>query len=155
MRPRVALAALAALAGCGDPEPTRSPIPDTPLAGTLNGKAFTAQTALASSKVAGPGEKWIDVYGTACTCTTQDPSAEPKIIATIPWEAGKAYDFGAQQNITFTYKDPSGQWENNLVLNGRLEVIRAGAAGETGRIKLEGISGSDSVKGAVDVVVCD
>lgn len=160
---RTLLASLLCLAtlGCGegDSSPTPSPVPDTPLQGTLGGRPFVARSALARQP-AGPSDtprKWIDIYDVEVGCDDFLPATDRSIIGTVPWTSGTEYALSFSQSVTFVLDEADGTPVNHLVTDGRLEVVDAPTAvGAKGRLRLRAIKGDAGfVEGAVDVTVCE
>ncbi|MEW5741075.1 MAG: hypothetical protein AB1938_19290 [Myxococcota bacterium] len=147
------LFAVLALSCGGGGGPSTDPIPATPLAGTFDGKPWTAAKGTASTRAFNePGERWIDIASTALSC--QSFGGEAQIIGTIPWTTGAVEEFGLSKNVTFVVRTDGGI-DNLVATTGRLEVISAPDAG-TGAIRLRAKFGSDfSVEGEVQLDVCD
>lgn len=147
-----ALALLAVSCGGGG-GPSTDPVPATPLAGTFDGRPWTAAKGTASARSFNdPGERWIDISSTALACSTF--GGEAQLIGTVPWTTGASYEFGFTKNLTFVVRTDGGV-DNKVATTGRMEIISAPDAG-TGTIRLRARFGGDfSVEGEVQVEVCD
>jgi hypothetical protein len=155
--------ALCSLAvGCGsssdDSGPT-GPVAAQPLAGTIDGQAFTAKVGLAR-KGFDEGKKSIDIYDTDVTCEQGASQVKREILIDVPWEAGMTKDFsfslsGGGQTATFVV-DKNGTPDNIVSANGRVEVIDAPTEkGATGKLRLRAIAESNKVEGEVTIKVCE
>jgi hypothetical protein len=118
-----------------------------PLAGTINGKPFTAKVALARpgfSKTSGGKE--LDIYSNDATCD-KPPSLLPgdhKILLSVnAWADGSSYQLDLSHSLTF-FEQPS---ENYVTFTGRVEVVKAGSDTDPGMI---GVRASDADKGSVE-----
>ena len=159
----LSFAALSAV-GCGsssssDDGPT-GPVAATPLTGSVDGKDFTAKSALAK-KGFDEGKKSIDIYDHDVSCDTFDDKSERKILIDVPWTAGTAKDFsfslsgGGGQTATFVI-DKNGTPDNIIATTGRVEVLDAPAdKGATGKIRLRAIAQGNKVEGEIPVQVCE
>jgi hypothetical protein len=155
MRPWLAVAAvvLVTALSCGGGSPSSStPVASTPLAGTVDGKPWTASQGRANPwNFDDGGERWLDISSAPLSCSQFFADAE--LIGTVPWHAGEAYDLGLQQNLTFVVKTDAGL-QNYVATNGRVEVISAPDAG-IGTVRIRAKFGSDfSVEGEVKLDVC-
>jgi hypothetical protein len=139
--------------GCGS-----SPVKDTPLAGKINGIAFTATTALGSHRKAFSTEEapelWVDIYETTVTCAAF-PTADRQIIAVVPWSGPTSYDLSLQKNLTLVWKEGTTP-HNQIVTDGRIELSATPAAPATTPLLLRASSGPDNtVEGRIDLQICD
>jgi hypothetical protein len=153
------LALLLVAGGCGTDDSSGSPepIPDTLLAGTLDGRAFTARSARAmrSPDPEESSSKWIEIFDAEVACDDWMPRAERSILVTARWEAGEAFDLSLARSVIFVVRE-DGTPVNHIVTSGRVEVVSAPAGiGSVGRLKLRGRTGPDFVEGAIDVVLCE
>ncbi len=144
---------LAATAACGD-DPGDTPIPATPLAGELNGVAFTAGGATARQG-SDPTERVIEIHpdaGYGCG----DFGDEPYVAIVMPWTPG-AEPLGFDSDATvFFFFDATA----HLVLDGRLELDDAPTepgATATLRVRASFVDRDDDlfVEGQVAVELCE
>ena len=151
--------------GCSseeDPAEKTGPVAATPLAGSIEGAAFAAKSAVAR-KGFDDGEKSIDIYDTEVTCKDFNPKAERKILISVPWTAGTSRDFkfdlGGSDSQTATFviqKNESDTPMNVISTQGRVEIIEAPTeAGAKGKIRLRAVASEHNVEGEIDVEVCD
>lgn len=137
-------------AGDGD-----SPVAESALTGSIGGTSFKAVSATAHKGFGDDdGERRIEVYDTEVTCDAFGGGGGEgrSIIITTKWEDGFEAALSLKQNVTF-YTPPG---ENNVATQGRLEVVKAGASGEEGTVRLRAFIDDDNqVEGQVTVQVCD
>jgi hypothetical protein len=144
----------------GDDGPT-GPVASSPLTGSIDGKDFTAKSAVAR-KGFDDGKKSIDIYDTDVTCDTFDDKAERKILIDVPWTAGTTKDFSfslssgsSSQTATFVI-DKGGTPDNIIATTGRVEIIDAPTdKGTTGKMRLRAIAQGNKVEGEIPVQVCE
>ena len=149
---------LSACGGGGDSTPDTGPvpIPDTELKGTVGGKAFTGKYAVAFKDAfdATATTRSIRVAANALDCSF-NLDQEQYLLLEPEWAADTAYDFSLQHNLTFTYR-VNGEIQNDVSLNGRVQVVTAPTAKDAkGRIRIRATTSTDSVEGAVDVLMCE
>ena len=149
-----ALLPLSAL-GCGGSDSTSSePVAETPLAGKIDGKAFTAKAAIGIVLDPSSGKRFITITGDGISCAMSNING-PAVLTSVAWKEGTAVPFDSQNNATLSF--PSGDSiQNNVSLTGRIEVIKAPTkVGEKGTIRLRAVvDDSNTVEGQVDVEVC-
>lgn len=155
---RPCFAALSALAvaavACGGSGPsTPTPVASTPLAGTFDGRPWTAAKGTATARSFNdPGERWIDIGDAPIACN--DFNARAQLIGTIPWKTGEAFELGLSQNVTFVVDTDAGI-SNKVATNGRIEVVSAPDAG-TGTVRIRArFSDKFTIEGEVQLDVCD
>jgi hypothetical protein len=158
----VALSSVAVLSvGCsssdGDGDDSGGPVASGPLAGTIDGKPFTAKSAIATPDKDG-GKTSITVYDIDVTCESSNPQVDRRILTSVPWKAGTERnlkldfsDLNGSQTVTFVLGS-----SNNIISNsGRIEVLEAPSEkGAKGKIRLRASAQSHSVEGEVAVTVC-
>jgi hypothetical protein len=122
-----------------------------PLAGSINGQAWTVQSAILDTAFSS-GDRFLNLYSTARTCDDFSPPTAPSLLTSVQWKVGTS---DAQQ-ITFVVPAAGGGAPNNIPAFGqRLEILSAPDAG-TGTIRLRATDGSaaNSVEGEATVTVC-
>jgi hypothetical protein len=152
-----ALAVVSLLVACGgSPTSSSTPVASTPLTGTIDGKAWSAVTALASAEKAfsdGGAERWLDVYDTQVGC--HDFATEAQLIGVVPWVADAGYELSFSHNLTFVVRQADGGILNDVAVDGRVELLTAPTTGQA-TLRLRATAGStNSVEGQVAVTVCD
>jgi hypothetical protein len=148
-----ALLPLSALA-CGGSDPASEPVASTPLAGKINGQAFTAKSATGTVFDKTTGKRSITISGDAITCADSNLSGTV-VLTSIEWKEGTTADFGLTTNATLAY--PKGDSiQNDVATTGRIEVIKAPTeVGAKGQIRLRAvIDDSNTVEGQIDVEIC-
>lgn len=141
-----------------DDEPT-GPVAATPLTGSVDGKDFTAKSALAKNGF-DDGKKSIDIYDHDVSCDSFDDKSERKILIDVPWQTGTTKDFsfslsGGGQTATFVI-DKNGTPDNIIATTGRVEIVDAPTdKGATGKIRLRAIAEGNKVEGEIPVQVCE
>ncbi len=149
-----ALLPLASVA-CGGSDSTSEPVASTPLAGKINGQAFTAKSAVGSVLDPMSGKRFITISSEAITCASGSSSPQPEVLTSIAWKEGTTADFSLSTNATLAF--PKGDTiENKVATTGRIEVIKAPTTvGAKGQIRLRAvIDDSNTVEGQIDVEVC-
>ncbi|MEP7122086.1 MAG: hypothetical protein ABJE95_14300 [Byssovorax sp.] len=149
-----ALLPLSALA-CGGGDATSEPVAGTPLAGKINGQAFTAKSAVGTVLDPMSGKRFITISGEAITCAGGSGGPAPEVLTSIVWKEGTTADFSLSTNATLAF--PKGDTiQNDVATTGRIEVIKAPTkVGDKGQIRLRAvIDDSNTVEGQVDVEVC-
>jgi hypothetical protein len=136
--------------GASDPG---TAVKSQPLAGTINGKPFTAKVAIARPGFSGSG-KQIDVYDVDATCDQQPAlaSGDHEILLDVAsWTDGAAYQLDTGHSLTFV-EEPAN---NFVTFTGRVEVTKAGTSEEPGTISLRANDeDKGSVEGQVKVLNC-
>lgn len=141
-----------ACSGGSDAADGDSPIATTALAGSIGGKTFNAVSATARPGFDDDGTRSITIYETEVDCETfGDGDDGRKILTSAPWKDGFESAFSLNQNATL-YTPPG---DNNVATQGRIEIIKAGADGEEGTLRLRAyIDDDNQVEGEVTVKVC-
>jgi len=156
------LAALLSLAACGgdDAEPVNpdgtQAVSSEPLSGTIDGRSFTAVSALASSSGFEPNERFVAIYDIqrACGDYSRPPVGTRHILMVREWMP-RSEPLSFSNNVTFVLQREDSP-DNHIVTRGRLELVDTPAAkGALGTLRLRAINGSDRVEGQVSVTVCD
>ncbi len=123
------------------------------LSGTINGKAFTAKTAIARAGFSS-GEKQIDIYDVDATCDMQPQLAagDHEILVTVKdWTEGSSYQLDFSHSLTFV-EAPA---DNFVTFTGRVEILKAGSDTEPGMIAVRADDMSKgSVEGQIQVLNC-
>jgi hypothetical protein len=162
--PAVLLAALATAActvnsgpGGGGGSDPGSPVKQQALAGTIDGKSFTAKVALASPGFNGSASRSITVYAVAATCDNQpQPSdGDLQILVDVDdWAAGNAYQLSLSHSATFVEEKGSSP-DNFIITSGRVEVTDPGSATQQGTFSIRATSSDyGSIEGQVPVLNC-
>lgn len=74
------------------PTPIDPPIPSTPIAGTVDGRPFTAASALAVSDPESPGSKVVWLFDRAVACGAKLPPPGTRAVSfNAPWESGTGF----------------------------------------------------------------
>jgi hypothetical protein len=163
------LAAIAvwAAAACGggnggSPDGGGSPdaaISSSALAGVFLGRSWTAVSGIARRDFpADAGTRFVTLYEIASDCSNEPfVSTDREILTDIPWQAAVAYNFSLSQNATFTYRDDAGQIQNDVTLDGRIEVISApDDAGSLGALRIRAtFDANNHVEGQTSLMACD
>jgi hypothetical protein len=128
-----------------------------PLTGTIDGRDFTAKSALASKSFSDASKKDVEIYDVDATCAArpQMKDGSREILTSVPWKAA-ATDFGFPgQTATFVVQ--KGNTPDNLIsTEGRVEVVNAPSnVGDKGQLRLRAIFEANSVEGQIDVQVCE
>jgi hypothetical protein len=136
--------------GASDPG---TAVKSQPLAGTINGKPFTAKVAIARPGFSGSG-KQVDVYDVDATCDQQPAlaSGDHQILLDVAnWADGTAYQLDTSHSLTFV-EEPAN---NFVTFTGRVEVTKTGTADAPGTIALRANDADKgSVEGQVQVLNC-
>ena len=146
-----------AVLGCGGTDSTSistDPVSDAPLAGKINGNAFTVKSAVGVVFEPASGKRTITISGGTVTCAMNIING-PAVLTSVVWKEGTAIPFDLSHNATLTY--PSGdKFENVVSLTGRIEVIKAPTTvGSKGTIRLRAVvDDSTTVEGQVEVEIC-
>jgi hypothetical protein len=156
----LALIASAACGGTGASD-SGAPVKAQALSGTIQGKSFTGQSAIA--RTLGSSTQ-VTIYGKNVTCTdnVQLMDGEAEILFSVAnWMDGASYalnldlsNLSSSRTVTFVVQQ--GSTPNNLIIGtGRVEVQKAGGMGSNGLI---GLRATDpmygSVEGTVSVQIC-
>lgn len=163
----VILASMLALAACGGGSSSSdagssAPVSHQPLAGTVNGQPWTAGYATAQDRGDSSGY-FVTVYAQGVDAGCYGGSLDvPELLTSVPWTANSAYDFSLQHNLTFSFKDGSGNDQNDVATSGRIELDAApafvdtdGGPPTTTTLRIRGkFDANNSVEGQVNVVVC-
>ena len=123
----VLIAALLPLSSvaCGGSDSTAGPVASTPLAGKINGAAFTAKSATGTVFDSTTGKRSITISGDAITCANSNIMGTV-VLTSVDWKEGTTADFGLSTNATLAF--PKGDTiENEVATTGRIEVIKAPA----------------------------
>jgi hypothetical protein len=140
---------LAVFTGCsGD-----TPIPATPLAGTLNGMPWTAMGAKADN-ASTPGEKSVYIHPAPVTCTGF--GADPSVVLVVPWRAGVQVLGLSSEATVFIYMDNTA----HVVFDGRIEILTAPTeVGASAQLRLRASFEDDDddmfVEGEIAVPLCE
>lgn len=135
----------------GDPG---TAVASKPLTGTIDGRAFTAVSALATDGF--DGEKFIDIYDVQRDCDdfAPLPTGGRSILLSTEWKP-MSQQLSLSNSVTFVIEEANGP-NNIIVTQGRLELIDTPtAAGQTGTLRLRATDGEDNVEGQVSVTVCE
>lgn len=154
------LIASAACGGTGTSD-SGAPVKAQPLSGTIQGKAFTAQSAIARS-LGGSTQVTIYAKNVGCMDNAQLMDGEAEILFSVDkWMDGASYQLNLDlsnlsSSKTVTFVVQQGSTPNNLIIGtGRVEVQKAGGMGSTGLIGLRATDSMyGSVEGTVSVQVC-
>ncbi len=134
------------------------PVASSPLEGTIDGKPFTAKSALARPS-GDSGEVMITVYDVDAKCDGASPQVDRRILTSVPWKANTARnlkldfsDVKGSQTVTFVLGS-----SNNIISNsGRIEILDAPSGkNEKGKIRLRASAREHRVEGEVEVQVCE
>jgi hypothetical protein len=156
------LAALLSLVACGgdDAEPVNpdgtQAVSSEPLSGTIDGRSFTAVSALAFNSGFESNERFVSIYDIqrACEESSRPPVGSRHILMAREWTP-RSEPLSLRNNVTFVLHKEGGP-DNLVVTRGRLELLDTPAAkGTTGTLRLRAVLGSDRVEGEVSVRVCD
>jgi hypothetical protein len=147
----------AASAACGsdgsDGEGSDGPVSSSPLAGTIDGKPFTARSALLRAGFSGDSERMLSIYDVDATCG-KGVTSDREILTSIPWTTGYADDLGFNGKPTVTFV--VGAANNHVATVGRIEVVDATTDGTTlGTVRLRATMKEHKVEGEVKVQVCN
>ena len=142
------------LAACGS-DPGTTPIPDTALSGVVKGAPFTAKSATVENDPTSPGMKAVTVSAGTRTCAIHESGPPHFTALNVPWKDGAAFALDAQHQVNVAFVSGNGG-EQTDAEEGRVEVVKAAAAGETGTVRLRvELDGDTHVEGRFDVIVCD
>jgi hypothetical protein len=134
-----------------------TPVKQQALAGTIDGKAFTAKVALASPGFNGSSSRSITVYATAATCDNQPQPADGDLQILVDvddWTAGNAYELSLSHSATFVEQKGSTP-DNFIVTTGRVEVTDPGSATQQGTFSVRATSSDyGNIEGQVPVSNC-
>jgi hypothetical protein len=152
MRALVLAGACAALLSCSSKSET--PIPSTPLAGTIGGKAFTAKSARARKSSSNPAKKSITIYDVDSTCAATPSAADRWVIATAIWQGGAKQD---PYSVGWYVHSTTGGVDTLYIADSsELEVVEAPTTvGSVGLIRIRASSKGDSIEGQIAVQVCE
>ncbi len=153
--------------GCSSSEDSAAasgPVAAKPLAGSIEGKTFSAKTALAHksgfSSDADDGKRSIDIYEDEVSCDDFGHKSDRSILFSVPWKAGTQRDFKLDfssegQTATFVIQR-DGKTDNIISTQGRVEIIEAPTEkGSKGKIRIRATAQSNSVEGEIAVTMCD
>ena len=149
-----ALLPLSSVACGGSDSVASEPVAETPLAGKIDGQAFTAKAAIGTVFDPSSGERTITITGDGITCANGNINGAA-VLTSVVWKEGTAIPFDLQHNATLSF--PSGDTpQNKVALTGRIEVIKAPTTvGEKGTIRLRAVvDDNNTVEGQVDVEIC-
>jgi hypothetical protein len=144
---------------CGVGEDRGAAVSSTPLTGTIDGRAFTATTALATGLwLYGTNNKWIAIYEVPQGCEdftdVTAPEGVRRILIASEWRP-MTEEFSEGDGVNFQL-GKEDEWFGTSVSEGRLELIDTPTgAGQVGTLRLRAIHGPDRVEGQVSVTVCD
>ncbi len=130
-------------------------VASTALTGTIDGRPFTAVSALANGAF-DDGERFVDIYDVQRGCDDFGtlPVGSRSILFSREWKP-VTQPLSFDNNITFVVRESSGP-NNIIVTRGRLELIDTpSVAGQVGTLRLRAINGNDKVEGQVSVTVCE
>ncbi len=136
----------------GDPG---TAVASTALTGTIDGRPFTAVSALADEGF-DQDEKFIEIYDVQRDCDdfAPLPTGGRSILLVRDWKP-MTQQLSLSNNVTFVVQESSGP-NNIIVTRGRLELIDTPAAvGQTGTLRLRASDGEDKVEGQVSVTICE
>lgn len=136
----------------GDPG---TAVASTALTGTIDGRPFTAVTALADAWF-DDGEKAIELFDTQRDCAdfAPLPTGGRSILIVREWKP-MTQQLSLSNNITFVVQESNGP-NNIIVTTGRLELVDTPTAvGQTGTLRLRAKDGADSVEGQASVRICE
>src|SRR5206468_94264 len=128
-------------------------IPTTPLAGTIEGKAFKAASAFALTGDT-PDDRFVVVRDKAATCADTSAAGDGDLLVTFfaPWNDGSQEPVGADHAITLE-KAP----EKVLATSGELDVLHAPKGiGATAvmLLRADAEDGQSKVEGKIEATVC-
>jgi hypothetical protein len=142
------------LAACGS-DPGTTPILDTALSGVVKGAPFTAKSATAENDPTNPGMKMVTVSAGMRSCSMLENGPPHFTAFNVPWKDGAAFALDAQHQVNVVFVSGNGG-EQTDSQEGRVEVVKAAAAGATGTVRLRVELDSDThVEGRFDVTVCN
>jgi hypothetical protein len=151
-------AACSSSSGSGNDGDPGTPVKQQPLAGTIDGHAFSAKTAVAQPN--GSGGMMVTVFSSAATCAHQPQlqnDGDVQVLLEVDsWKAGNAYELSLSSSVTFV-EQKSGSPDNLITTTGRVEVTDPGSASANGTLSIRATSadfGSIEIEGQVPVVVC-
>jgi hypothetical protein len=125
------------------------------LTGTIDGRSFTAVSALANDTFSGR-EKFIDIYDVqrGCDDFAPLPTGGRSILVAREWKP-LTEQLSFENNITFVVREEDGP-NNIIVTKGRLELIDTPTeVDKVGTLRLRAIDGTDKVEGQVSVTICE
>jgi hypothetical protein len=145
------------LVACGgdDDGDSGTAVASTALTGTIDGRPFTAVTALADEGFEA-GEKFVTIYESQRNCGdfSVQPVGSRSILISREWKP-VTQQLSFSNNITFVVREEDGP-NNIIVTTGRLELIDTPTAvGQTGTLRLRAKDGADSVEGQISVKICE
>jgi hypothetical protein len=144
------------LLACGGEDEEDTPVPSSPLSGTVDGRPFTAVSALAYADPEAPGNKLIQISEAAQDCADLGDSYDGRRDLNLngPWNVHTA-ELSLENVVgVIVYKDESPNI--GLMASGRVEFIETPmAVGSLGKLRLRGANSRDSVEGEVSVKVCE
>ena len=134
-----------------------TPVKQQPLAGTIDGKSFTAKVALATAGFNGSSSRSLTIYASAATCDNQPQlnDGDMQILVDVDnWSAGNAYQLSLSQSATFVEQKGSTP-DNFIITTGRVEVTDPGSTSAMGTLSIRATSSSyGNVEGQVPVLNC-
>jgi hypothetical protein len=144
------------LIACGGNDDEDEAISSKTLSGTVDGRPFTAVSAIAFTDTEDSGSKIIQISEVQQACDDIGDSIEGRRDLTLsgPWNVHSAPL--SLENVlgVVVYKD--GSPDIALMANGRVEYVETPtAAGSMGKLRLRGSNSRDSIEGEVSVKVCD
>ncbi|WP_041791654.1 hypothetical protein [Stigmatella aurantiaca] len=144
------------LMACGGEDEEDGPVSSRPLSGTVDGRPFTAASAIAFTDTEAPGNKLIQISEAEQECTNLGDSFEGRrdINLNGPWNVHTAPL--SLENVVgvIVYKGDSPTI--GLMASGKVEYVETPtAAGSVGKLRLRGANSKDSIEGEVSVKVCD
>lgn len=143
------------LAACGGDGDSDTPVATSALTGTIDGRSFTAVTALADRGF-DANEKFVTIYEMqrGCDDFTPLPTGGRSILVAREWKP-LTQQLSFENNITFVVREEDGP-NNIIVTTGRLELIDTPAeVGKVGTLRLRASNGADKVEGQVSVTICE
>ena len=141
------LFALLIPAACGTSSPDVT-IGSTPLAGKVEGTAWTFKAGATDSFLSDAKGFFTDFYASSFTACTGQPPSGPSLIVNLPKQPG-SYPMSLSQNMTFT----DGMSDNKIATEGTIRIDTVTATQITGG--LHGIyDGNNEVNGTFTVTVC-
>lgn len=164
MRRIMFAAAVVAALSCGSSPMMMMDVPvkHQPLAGKINGVPFSAVSGTAkASEVfdSDGGQKAISIYETQSNCGSFGLQGDRGILTQVPWQvASYNLQLGGSRNVTLFYRSDAGDSENEIVIDGRIELVEApmADAGVTALLRIRADANENfDVEGEIPIQVCD
>lgn len=149
---------LGACGGGGASGGAGAPIASQPLSGKIDGVPWTFVVGETDAFLSSTSTTFFtNLYDVPLDspCAAGFPSASARaLIFNIPMAVGSyQLSFANDLTATFTYKDATGTYQNDIAISGQLDVVALTATTISGAARIS-IDANDSVEGQFQVSIC-